>query len=191
VEEPSSTLLARVQAENPQAWDRLVHLYGPLVHSWCQRARLREADAADVGQEVFQAVFRSIKNFQRQRGTFCGWLRTIVQSKIVDFRRRMQPGAEGMGGSDANTKLQELPDRDLEEAELTPTEELELCRRAIDLVLSGCEEQTRQAFLRVAAGGQDAEEVARDLGMSVNAVYLAQSRLKRRIREEFEGLLDL
>jgi RNA polymerase sigma-70 factor, ECF subfamily len=193
VEEPSSTLLARVQADNPEAWQRLVYLYGPVVYAWCRRAGLREADAADVGQDVFQAVFRAIKNFRRQpeKGSFCGWLRKIVQSKIVDFARRRQPGGDGIGGSDAQAQLLELPDQDSEDSELSPNEELGLFRRAVELVLSGCREETRQAFLRVAAGGQDPEDVARDLGISVNAVYLAQSRLKRRIRKEFEGLLDL
>jgi hypothetical protein len=32
--------------------------------------------------------------------------------------------------------------------------------------------------------------VARDLGITLNAVYLAKSRVKRRIREEFDGLLE-
>jgi hypothetical protein len=33
--------------------------------------------------------------------------------------------------------------------------------------------------------------VARDLGLTVNAVYLAKSRILRRIREELQGLEEL
>src|SRR5260370_707052 len=44
----SRSLLARVQADEPQAWERLVDLYAPLVHLWCRRWRLQEPDVADV-----------------------------------------------------------------------------------------------------------------------------------------------
>ena len=35
-----------------------------------------------------------------------------------------------------------------------------------------------------------AAEVASDLGITVNAVYLAKSRVLRRLREQLRGLLD-
>jgi RNA polymerase sigma-70 factor (ECF subfamily) len=35
-----------------------------------------------------------------------------------------------------------------------------------------------------------ADDVASELGVSVNAVYLAKSRVLRRLREELAGLLD-
>lgn len=38
--------------------------------------------------------------------------------------------------------------------------------------------------------GQTAAEVASRLGISRNAVYIAKSRVLRRLRREFEGLLD-
>jgi RNA polymerase sigma-70 factor (ECF subfamily) len=44
--------------------------------------------------------------------------------------------------------------------------------------------------LRVVAGGESPAEVARDLGMTPNAVYLAKSHTLRRLREEFGDLLD-
>ena len=38
--------------------------------------------------------------------------------------------------------------------------------------------------------GRPAAVVAADLGISVNAVYLAKSRVLRRLRQELSGLLD-
>src|SRR5438094_6344454 len=63
----SLSLLARVKARQEAAWERLVALYGPLVYSWCLRAGLQPADAADVGQDVFTAVLRNIASFRRDR----------------------------------------------------------------------------------------------------------------------------
>ncbi len=38
--------------------------------------------------------------------------------------------------------------------------------------------------------GRPAEDVARELGVTVNAVYLATSRVLARPRQELDGLLD-
>ena len=108
--ETSSTLLVRLKAKDPEAWRRFVYLYSPRVYRWCRRAGLREADAADVGQEVFQAVAGAIGTFHHdQKGdSFRGWLRTITHNKVLDFDRRQPPSASGVGGSAGQARLFEL-----------------------------------------------------------------------------------
>ncbi len=56
----SFSLLHRVRADDQDGWRRLVRLYGPLVLFWCRRAGVPHADRADVFQEVFRALARSI-----------------------------------------------------------------------------------------------------------------------------------
>src|SRR5438132_5611065 len=75
----SRSLLERVKADDPTAWERLVTLYAPLVFHWCRRWHLQDQDIADICQEVFQAVVAHIETFrkERQSDTFRGWLRTI------------------------------------------------------------------------------------------------------------------
>src|SRR5687767_13666521 len=52
----SRSLLARVSANDPDAWDRLVTLYAPLIWHWCRKLSLPEQEIADVFQEVCRAV---------------------------------------------------------------------------------------------------------------------------------------
>src|SRR4051794_36638433 len=87
----SRSLLRRMRADDPAAWERLVTLYAPLVWYWCQRAGLPLQDAADVAQEVFQAVATHVDHFHGDRpgDTFRGWLRRITANKVRDhFRKR-------------------------------------------------------------------------------------------------------
>src|SRR6185503_19253527 len=95
----------------PQAWQRLVYLYTPLILRWCRQGGLQEADAEDVGQEVFRAVSRFIAEFRhdRQVDTFRGWLRAITANKVRDFHRHNQPEFRGTGGSDAQAQLLHVP----------------------------------------------------------------------------------
>jgi RNA polymerase sigma-70 factor (ECF subfamily) len=190
-----TTLLARLRERDAEAWRRLVHLYGPLVYRWCRQAGLREADAADLGQEVFLAVSRAIAGFHRdQKGdTFRGWLRTITRNKVRDFFRRMPEEGCGVGGSDAQTRLdQVVADEASGDDDPSGAEDKAIVlRRAVEALLAGCKEETRQAFLRVVVERQAPAEVARDLGISVNAVYLAKSRTLRQLREQYADLIDL
>ncbi len=93
----SRSLLARVRSDEPEAWERLVHLYAPLVLHWCRGKGLQDQDVADVFQEVFRAVVVHVGRFRKERegDTFRGWLRRITQNKLRDHFR--QPGPRGAG----------------------------------------------------------------------------------------------
>src|SRR5262245_36645258 len=88
----SLTLLQRVQARQPDAWERLVDLYAPLVLHWCRRGGLHGDDADDVFQEVFRSLAEHIADFRRDRpgDSFRGWLRTITRNKLLDHFRRIK-----------------------------------------------------------------------------------------------------
>jgi RNA polymerase sigma-70 factor (ECF subfamily) len=49
---------------------------------------------------------------------------------------------------------------------------------------------TWKAFWQAVPLGRPAAEVAAELGISENAVYLAKGRVLRRLRQELNGLLD-
>jgi RNA polymerase sigma-70 factor (ECF subfamily) len=103
----SASLIDGMREDDGAAWDRMVALYAPLVARWCRSQRLSEADAADVFQEVFQAVAAHIGRFhQSRRGdTFRGWLRTITRNKIHDLYRRRRREPQGVGGSEARRRM--------------------------------------------------------------------------------------
>ena len=65
-----------------------------------------------------------------------------------------------------------------------------MLRCLLDLMEREFEPDTVRAFRRLAVDGAPAAEVARELGTTVGAVYVAKSRVLRRIREEADGLLD-
>ena len=61
---------------------------------------------------------------------------------------------------------------------------------ALELVRAEFEDRTWQAFWRVTVEEKTTADVAEALGISVNAVRLAKSRVLRRLRTELEGLID-
>jgi RNA polymerase sigma-70 factor (ECF subfamily) len=192
----SPSLLDRVRAEETGAWDRLVTLYAPLVYSWCRRWDLNEHDIADVFQEVFLAVATHIGTFRKDRAsdTFRGWLRTITRNKVLDHFRRLgrEPGAIGVGGTEAQLQLSALPAPGVAEEPSAAEEQSErsLFYRGLDAIRAEFELRTWQAFWKTVVEGRSAKDVAADLGMSAGAVRVAKSRVLHRLRDELGDLMD-
>jgi RNA polymerase sigma-70 factor (ECF subfamily) len=184
----SRSLVERLKAHDGEAWRRLTDLYGPLVFGWARRAGLQESDSADVLQEVFRAVLKSIDAFRRDRpgDSFRGWLWTIARNKVHDHYRAARARPDAAGGNAAFQRWQDLP-------ETPPQEQLhddsrEVARRALALLRTDFEESTFRAFWLTTVDGLPANEAARELGISVAAVYTAKSRVLARLRHELAGL---
>jgi RNA polymerase sigma-70 factor, ECF subfamily len=183
----SASLLVRVLADEPRAWERLLALYAPLVWHWCRKSGLQEEDWADILQEVFQSVARGLPQFRREAdGSFRGWLRTITRHKICDFHRRRQHEPRGAGGSDAQRWYNQVPDPALpdEASEADITAERQLVQRALELLRPEFAQHTWQAFWRTAVAGDATADVAAQLGMTAGAVRVAKCRVLHRLREE-------
>jgi len=183
----SLTLLEKAQRNDSEAWERLVGLYTPLVFYWCKRIGLEQPDAEEVGQEVFLAVARALPAFDhaREGATFRGWLRVITRRKAIDLLGRKSVG--GAGGTTAMQLLAEVP-----AAEEQPEEAIEtglLYRRGVELIDSSFEPTSRQAFWLL-VDGMSVQEVSDRLGISLAAVYTAKSKILKKLREEFRGLLN-
>lgn len=191
----SPTLLARAKANDPLAWQRLVELYSPLIFYWCRGARLRAADAADIVQDVFHAVARSLERFEHEteRGSFRGWLRRITSNKLRDHWRAHGAEPVAQGGSTVRQLLESAAEPvAFDPDEPAGAEETGLLlERALSLFRTDFEEPTWQAFWGLVIEGRSAAELSDALGISVNAVYKAKARVLSRLRSELHALVEL
>ena len=186
----STSLLRRAVAREPDAWERIVTLYSPLVRHWCRQAGIPDHDIQDVSQDVFAAVSANLVTFRTDRPgtTFRAWMRGIARHKLMHyFEARGEPAA---GGTDAQMRLQQVPtppaELDLSEA---PADVAGVYHRAVGLVQNQFEERTWRAFWRVAIDDRSPTEVAAELGITANAVRQAKSRVLRRLKEEMGELI--
>jgi RNA polymerase sigma-70 factor, ECF subfamily len=189
----SSTLLDQLRACRPEAWQRLVRLYGPVIYRWCRRSSLAAEDAADVVQEVLSAVMVHLPGFRRDRpqDSFSGWLATITRNKVREHYRRRRGKAEARGGSTAQCQMAEIPQpSEPAEDSIRPDAQSVAClsRRALEMIRAEFEDRTWEAFWRVSVGGQSPSDVAADLAISIAAVYKAKSRVLGRFRQVLSEL---
>lgn len=184
----SSGLIHGLRVYDADQWRRMATIYAPLVYRWCLKAGVRADDAHDIVQEVFRTIVMRVGEFCRDRPgqTFRGWLWTITRHKLGDFFRSRSGQPPAIGGSKFLERLQSVTGGD-EPASSGHVDGLaQACHRALLLIEADFEPHTWQAFWRVAVEGQYPADVAADLKISVNAVYLAKSRILRRLRDELE-----
>ena len=184
----SVSLLRRLQsADSGMAWERFVELYSPLIYQCARRQGLSSADAADLLQEVLAVLVSKLPDFQYDsKRQFRSWLRTVTRNKVADFHRRRtsKPRIDAGQGIEivADTASSDL----FEESEYRRY----LAGRALKIMRDEFSEKSWQAVWKHVVDGVPAREIATELEMTVNAVYLAKSRVLARLREELEGLLD-
>jgi RNA polymerase sigma-70 factor (ECF subfamily) len=182
----SISLLERLrQPHDAAAWSRFVQLYTPLLHEWACRTGLQEADVADLLQDVFTVLVRELPALQyRPGGSFRSWLRTILLNRWRELRRRHQPT---LLTSDRLAVVPAVADPPLpDEVE----EQRHLLRNTLVMLRSEFEATTWEAFRETMLRSRSIAEVAARLGLTANAVYIARSRVLKRLREELAGLLD-
>jgi RNA polymerase sigma-70 factor (ECF subfamily) len=181
------TLLERLQRPGDEAaWERFVELYTPLLFSWVRRCGENEHDAADLIQEVFVVLLQTLPSFQYDpKGRFRSWLRTLLLNKLRDHRRRRVRAERAMAQTPGE---EEEPDaaEQFWEVEFRA----ELARRALEIMQANFNPSTWQAVWQTVVEGQSPADVARRLGLTENAVYLARFRVLHRLRQELRGLVD-
>jgi RNA polymerase sigma factor (sigma-70 family) len=187
-EAPSTrlSLLIRLRDHRDnEAWGRFVEVYAPLMYGYLRKRGLQDADAADLTQACLRQVAAHVGSleYDPQRGTFRGWLFTIVRNKLNDFRARPLHLYQGSGDSQVQQLLENKIAPEADEAGAWEREyRHRLFGWAAEQVRPLIQEATWQAFWQTAVEGKAGKEVARDLGMTVAAVYVAKGRVMARLR---------
>lgn len=191
--EPSTSvsLLDQARGGEPDAWERIVRIYGPVVYTWARRAGRQRADAADVVQDVFTDAARNLQQLRigGKGTTFRGWLWTITRRRLVDqtrvWARQPRQATEEQIAETLDPQSNLLD---------PPTDAGTDLHSVLASALAGLgrrfEADTIEAFRRVMLEGQDPGDVASDLGMSRWSVYKAKSRVLHCLRTELKGLID-
>jgi RNA polymerase sigma-70 factor (ECF subfamily) len=190
----SATLLQRLRDRTDQdAWQRLVDLYTPLLNGWLKRYGLQASDREDLVQEVLTAVVREAPRFRHngRPGAFRHWLRAILVNRLREFWRGRQSRPAATGDSDVADMLAQLEDPDSGLSHLWDQEhDKHVLHRLLALIEPQFTPSTWRAFHRVVLEGARPDAVAAELGLSVNAVFIAKSRVLQRLRDETRELLD-
>ncbi|QDU63633.1 RNA polymerase sigma factor [Planctomycetes bacterium Pan216] len=195
MQQTSSSLLGQLKAApDDDAWRRFVQRYSPIIHDWLRRQGLQDHDLRDVGQDVLMTVVREMPGFtyDRRRGHFRGWLRQVVVNRLRMFWRQRKHRARGQADGYTEDFVDQLADPNSDAArQWNEVYDRQISAQVLETLRGEFEPTTWQAFWRVVVDSEKAATVSAELGISLNAVYLAKSRVLKRLRQERERVVGL
>ncbi len=172
---------------NEPVWDHIDARYRPVLTGLARRLGLREADADEVAQQSLAEFVRAYRDgrYDRSKGRLSSWILGIAHHTTLHAlrsgRREVAVGA---------TALSELPD----ESALRSIWEDERDRAILDQAISmlrdesAVDDRTLLAFELFALRGVPVAEVASRCDMNADQVYVAKSRVTKRLKKLVEEL---
>lgn len=191
--ETSISLLQEVKGGCEDAWTELTRLYQPLVSRWLRSYHLRPDDADDLTQEVLITLLRHVREFDHNGrvGAFRNFLRTITRSRASDFLRRSRNKEIPQGGSSFHEMVRELENPESQTSRRFDHEhDVHLLSVLLQRVRGEFKPSSMEIFQAHLVSGRSAANVATEFGVTRHAVYMAKSRVLRRLRELAPTLIE-
>jgi RNA polymerase sigma-70 factor (ECF subfamily) len=194
--EPTTRRSLVLRLRNPDdnvAWAEFVEVYEPLVYRLARNKGLQDSDAQDLCQEVFRAVAGAIPRWDPDpaKGRFRAWLFRIARNLVLKSLAAQRRQPAGSGSTSVQELLEAQPAADPQAAsEFAAEFRRRAFRWAAEQVQTEFTATTWQAFWRTGVENQPVAVVARDLGLTPGAVYIARSRVLARLRDRVEQLTE-
>jgi RNA polymerase sigma-70 factor (ECF subfamily) len=183
---PTLLQLLRSPVAHEHAWRTFLERYKPLLYRWCRDHKLRNDDAEEVIAALLCKLVRVMATFEYDPSrAFRGYLRNAIHNEICTLWRR------------SDHRLHHVPDAVLERSATpgsvdglvdqldgTLERDLGVARACATRVRQRVAAHTWQAYWLTAMENEPAHAVARRLGLSVAAVYMAKSRVMKMLSEE-------
>lgn len=187
METTHQSLLERVKNPADQtSWNEFYRLYSPILVRYARQHGLNRHEAEDIMQECMRLLVKEMPRFKycRSRGRFKAFLRTLANNTLKNSfrRRRPRPAKSGELSGLAQSEQQSAWD------DAWLREHLSYCLKRVETKFSP---DTRAAFRYHVLLGWPVEKVCRTLGITENQVYLAKSRVTKRLRSEMHPLVGV
>jgi len=181
-----SLILRLPNHQDVQAWSEFTQIYEPLVYRLAKQMGMQHADAVEAQQEVMLHLAKVVDGWEPTTdGSFRGWLYRVARNVMLRHLERQQRHPRGSADTRPHAVLAETPEKDA-----SGHYDLEFQRQAFTWAAARVRNEvniaTWQAFWLSFVDQKSVDEVATQLDMARGNVYVARSRVMKRLREEIE-----
>ena len=184
------TLLLRVRdREDQESWSEFVEIYGPLIHRFALSRGAHRDAAPDITQEVLRNVAKAMQGFEYDpsKGTFRGWLFTAIRREIGRVAKKTERSPASANGDDPSRLLDQLPD-EREAQDWDVDYQRRLVQWAMEKIRHEFGDNGWESFVATAIHGKSPDAIAKKLGVTTGAVYVAKSRVMKRLIEKVRSV---
>jgi RNA polymerase sigma factor (sigma-70 family) len=186
------TLIQKIsKAQDEKSWEEFVHYYKRYLYVVVRNMNISHHDCEEIVQSVMIKVWDKLKAFQYHpsKGKFRYWLCTIARNSVIDFIRKQQSQQRRRDGLQQKNEVNNLNNVEVPEVEEIAEREWQnyIANLALDAVRKQFNEKHIKCFL-IFSEGKSVGEVAEELELSENSVYIYKSRIQEAILKEIKRL---
>lgn len=175
------------ERDNEPAWAQIDSRYRPVIAGLSRRLGLTEADSDEVAQRTLAEFVRAYRDnkYDRTKGRLSSWILGIAHRTALKVLRESRRA----GPTDPAT-LGEMPDEPTLRSIWADERDRAILSRAMDMLRdeSSIDDRTLLAFELVAIRAVPAREAAAQCSMTIDQVYVARTRVTKRLRLIVEQL---
>ncbi|MCK5305730.1 MAG: sigma-70 family RNA polymerase sigma factor [Candidatus Omnitrophica bacterium] len=192
IERDDTALIQAFQADEEEAFDKLVIKHKNRVFNLCYRFVGSYEEADDCAQETFVKVYRSLKKF-KFKSAFSTWLYAItvntcknkLSSLEYRYKKKMVRLDGPKGGEDGVYRVEVQDESMSPRVEIERKEKKGLIQKAIDSL----PEQQKVVVVLRDIEGLSYEEIAEVAGFKPGTVKSKLARARQQLREKLKGLI--
>ncbi len=181
-----SLLLRLRNSDDKSAWVEFVQVYGPMVFGYCRIRKLQESDAADVSQEVMIRLAKSMAEFEYkpELGRFRDWLGKVIHRELLRFWEKQKSTSRVQNGEWAS-------DEAIDDGAIWIEHfHSEILRKSMANIQCEFSTEAWRAFELSWLENTPVGDVALRLEIPIESVYVAKSRVLKRLRNEVARLSE-
>lgn len=175
------TLLLKLRDQyDESSWQRFIAYYENYIYVVIKNLGINTNDIDDVAQEILLKLWKKLPEFEYnpKKGAFRSWLITVIRFHIYSLFR-------------SNKKKLNFTSEEAIEAEIDSIAEKEwmqhLGNLAWDAIEDRFSEQVKNAYIRL-SHGEIAKDIAVDLQISRDTVYVYKERIQKALRQQVRHL---
>ena len=169
-------------------WQEFFETYWRLIYGVARKGGLTDAEAQDVVQETVITVAKNITKYEREAGSFKGWLLHITRWRIADQFRKRAPAERQRTKRDDSRRGTATIDRVPDGFDLDAAWEEEWQRNvlaaALERVKRKIDAKHYQIFDCLIVKQWPAAKVAAELRVGIAQVYLIKHRVSALVKRE-------
>lgn len=184
------TLIQRAQnPDDNQAWDDFVKYYESFIKMVLRKSNISLSEEDDLIQKILLRVWKGLPNYEyrKEKARFRTWLSTIIRNAIITHINRLK---------DKGSK-QEVYLKEVNVVSESHIEEI-IDKEWLDYVASIAMNKVKEVFsgnaievFRLSLEEKTAKQIADELSITEESVFVLRSRVKSRLKKEIAKLREI
>jgi RNA polymerase sigma factor (sigma-70 family) len=154
-----------------------------MLLAYLSKQGLKESDASDVVQDIFVKLLGKVGTYKRTAGKFRTWLFSLAHNTLIDHARRQASYRKALDGW-ADHLLRATLEESVQMAEeWVKIHREKILEHALRTIRTRTSSKAWACFEQRLLRNRPAAEIAVELKMDPNAVYVYASRVLKQVRD--------